>query len=59
MTEIEVGLGAIVEDVNFAVLERIHRPGIDVQVRIKFLQQNTKAAQLKERAERGRGEAFA
>src|SRR5205814_1421422 len=59
MAEIEIGLGAVVEHVDFAVLEWIHRAGIDVQIRIEFLEDDAEAAQLEERAERSRCQAFA
>src|SRR3982751_5059799 len=36
MSEIEIGLCAIVGHKNFAVLERRHRPGIDVEVWIEL-----------------------
>src|SRR5204863_3869855 len=36
VAEIEIGLGAIVGHEHFAVLERRHRPGIDVDVRIEL-----------------------
>jgi hypothetical protein len=34
VTEIEIGLSAIVRDEDFAVLIRAHRAGIDVEIRI-------------------------
>ena len=59
VAEVEIGLGAVVQDVDLAVLERVHRPGIDVQIRIELLQQNAQTAQLEQRAEGSRREAFA
>ena len=59
VTKIQIGLCAVVEHINFAVLERIHRSGIDVQIRIEFLEDNAQAAQLKQCTERSRGQAFA
>ena len=59
VAEVEIGLGAVVQDVDFAVLKRVHRPGIDVQVGIELLQHDALAAQLEQRAERSRREAFA
>jgi hypothetical protein len=50
MAEVEVGLGAVVQDIDFAVLERVHRPGIDIEIRIEFLEQNAQPAQFEERA---------
>ena len=54
MAEVEIGLGAIVEHVNFAVLKRIHRPGIDVQIGIELLQKDALAAELEQGAEGSR-----
>ncbi len=59
MAEVEIGLGAVVEHVNFAVLKRVHRARIDVQIGIELLEDDAQAAQLEKRAERGRRQAFA
>lgn len=37
MPEVEVCFRAVLGYENFAVLNRVHRPGIDVKVRIEFL----------------------
>ena len=47
MAQIKIGFRAVVEHINFPVLERIHRPGIDVEIRIKLLEDNPQAARLK------------
>ena len=44
VTEVEVGLGAVLGDEDLAVLERRHRPGVDVDVRIELLQRDLQAA---------------
>jgi hypothetical protein len=36
VTEVQVGLGAIVGDEHLAVLVRRHRPGVDVDVRVEL-----------------------
>ena len=59
MAKIEIGLRAIVQHVNFAVLKRVHRSRIDIEIRIELLQDNAQTAQLEQRAERSRGQAFA
>jgi hypothetical protein len=59
MAEIEIGLGPIVEHINFAVLEGVHRPWIDIQIRIEFLKDDAQAAQFEKRTERSRRQAFA
>ncbi len=50
MPEIEIGLRAVVQDVDFTVLKRIHRARIDVQIRVELLQQHALTAQFEERA---------
>ena len=37
VTDVEVGLGAVVGDEDLAVLERVHRPGVDVEVGVELL----------------------
>ena len=59
MAEVEVGLGAVIEHVDFAVLERAHRAGIDVEIRIELLHDDLQAAMLEQRAERRGGQPFA
>ena len=36
MAQVEVGLGAVVGDVDLAVLERAHRARVDVDVRVEL-----------------------
>ena len=59
MPEVKVGLRAIVQHIHFAVLKWIHRAGIDIQIRIKFLQRDFEAAVFEQRAQRGGRQAFA
>src|SRR5262245_10119028 len=59
MAQVEVGLSAVVRDVDLAVLERAHRPGIDVDVGIELYQPDFEPARLEDRAEAGRGDSFA
>jgi hypothetical protein len=56
--EIEVGLGAVLRDEHLAVLERAHRAGVDVQVRVELLRPDAKAAGLQEPPERGCDDAL-
>jgi hypothetical protein len=51
MAEVEVGLCAVIEHVNFAVLKRVHRSWIDVEIGIKLLEHNAQPAQLEQCAE--------
>ena len=59
MTEVEVRFRAVVEHIDLAVLVRVHRAGVDVQVRVEFLHDDLQAAQLQQGAEGGGGKAFA
>ena len=57
--EVEVGLGAVVGDVDLAVLKGAHGARVDVEVGVELAQPNPIAPRLKERAERRRGQALA
>jgi hypothetical protein len=43
VTQVQVGLGAIVGDVHLAVLIRAHRARVDVDVRVELLQRDAVA----------------
>ncbi len=57
--EVEVGLAAVVGDEHLAVLERVHRPRVDVDVRVELLQRHAQTPLLEQAPERGRREALA
>jgi hypothetical protein len=59
MPEIQIGLGAVIGDVDLTVLIRRHRPRIDVQVRVELAQPHRESARLKKRTERRSRETFA
>ena len=59
VAQIEVGLCAVIGDVDLAVLVGAHRPGIDVDVRVEFLQRDPVAVPLEQGANRGRREPLA
>ena len=59
VAEVEIGLSAVVEHVNFAVLERVHCSGIDVEVGIELLENDPQPAQFEKGAEGSRRQAFA
>src|SRR4029077_11153004 len=59
MTEVEIGLGAVVGDEHLAVLVGRHRAWVDIEIRIKLAQAHLVAACLQERAERRRSETLA
>lgn len=57
--EVQIGLGAVLSDEDLAVLERVHRPGIDVQVRVELLHHYPQSAGGQEVTETSRGEPLA
>src|SRR5437773_3536501 len=58
MAKVEVGLRAVFGDKDFPMLKRAHRTGINVQVRIAFLQGYFETATFEETAYRGGSNAF-
>ena len=50
VAEVEVGLGAVVGDVDLAVLERRHRARVDVDVGVALHQRDLEAVRLEQRA---------
>ena len=42
--DVEVGLGPVIGDEDLAVLERVHRSGVDVEVRVELLHDHAHAA---------------
>ena len=59
VTEVEVGLGAVVGDEHLAVLVRAHRARIHVDVRIELEDGDVQAASLEESTDAGGGDALA
>ena len=59
VAEVEIGLGAVLGDEDLAVLERAHRPRVDVDVGIELLQLDPVAAGDEQAADRGRGDPLA
>src|SRR5205085_11390646 len=59
VAEVEVRLGTVIGDEDLAVLERRHRPRIDVDVRVELLQRDLEAARLEQSADGGGGDALA
>jgi len=57
--DVEVGLGSVLGDVDLAVLERVHRPGVDVEVRVELLHRHPQAASLEQAAQAAGREALA
>ena len=58
MAEVQIGLGAVVGDVHFAVLEGTHRAGINVQVGIALLEGDFEAATFQETTDGGGSDPF-
>ena len=58
VAEIEIGLGAVVGDEDFAVLIRAHRARIDVEIGIELAEADPVSARLQQRAESGGGDAL-
>ena len=55
VADVEVGLGAVVGHEDLAVLERVHRARIDVEVRVELLHHDAQSARREQIAEaRGR-----
>ena len=53
--DVQVGLGAVLGDEDLAVLERVHRAGVDVEVRVELLHRHPQPAGGEELAQaRGR-----
>ena len=59
VAEIEIGLGAVLGDEHLAVLERAHRPRVDVDVGVELLDLDPEAAGDQQAADRGRGDPLA
>ena len=38
MAQVQVRLGAVIQHIDFSVLIRVHGAGIDIEIRIKFLE---------------------
>ena len=59
VAEVEIGLRAVVGDVDLAVLIRAHRARIDVEIGVELAQPHLEAARLQQRAERRRRQTLA
>jgi hypothetical protein len=58
VTEVQIGFAAVVGDEHLAVLERVHRAGVDVDVRIKFLHRDAQTTHLEQATKRRSSETF-
>ena len=59
VAEVEIGLGAVVGDVDLAVLIGAHGPRVDVEIRVQLAQPDRVATRLQERPDRCRCQPFA
>ena len=59
VTEVEVGLSAVLGDEDLTVLEGVHRARIDVDVRIELLHRDLQSPGLEQSAERRGGQPLA
>lgn len=59
MPEVEIGLRAVVEDEHLAVLERVHRAGVDVDIGVELLDDDLRSASFEQTTEGGGGDALA
>src|ERR1035437_2544479 len=57
--DIQVGLRAVIGDEHLAVLERVHRAGIDVEVRVELLHADPQSPQLEQPPETRGSKALA
>src|SRR5262249_50737670 len=58
VTKVQVGLGAVVGDKDFAVLKWRHRSRVDVYVRVQLLQSHLEPARFEKTTDRGRSESL-
>ena len=59
VTEIEIGLSAVLRYEHLAVLVRAHGARVDIDVGVELEQRNLDAARFKHRPQRGGGDALA
>ena len=59
VAQIEIRLGSVVRYKYFAVLKGTHRAGINIQIRVKFLQSNAKSPALEQTTDGGGGDSLA
>src|SRR5690606_27886268 len=58
VTDVEIGLGAVVGDEDLTVLERVHRAGVDVQIRVELLHHDAQTACGQQIPQTGRRQAL-
>src|SRR5215467_15210850 len=58
VTEVEIGLGAVISDKNLTMLKRRHGAWINVYVRVEFLQSHFQPVGLQQASYRSRGQSL-
>ena len=58
MTDIEIGLGAVLGDEHLAMLERVHGARVDVEVRVELLHGDLQTPRGQQLPEARRGETL-
>ena len=51
VSEVEIGLRTVGQNIDLTMLERIHRAGIDIEVGVEFLENDFETPQFQQRAE--------
>ena len=59
MTKVEVGFRTVVQHIDFSVLEWIHRSGVNIEIWIELLKNNTQSASFEQCSQGCRSQAFA
>ena len=59
VTKVQISFRPIIKDIDLAVLKGTHRAGVDVQIRIEFLQDHLQSATLQKRAQGSRRQSLA
>jgi len=59
VTDIEVGLGAVLGNEDLAVLKRVHGAGVDVEVGVEFLHRHLQPARCQQLPQAAGGQSLA
>ncbi len=59
MTKVQIGLCAVIGDIDLAMLAGAHRAGVDIEIRIELAQTDLVATRLKQRTECGGSDTLA
>ena len=58
VADVEVGLGAVIGDEDLAVLERVHRARVDVEIGVELLHHDAQPARREQIAQTGGGQTL-